>query len=219
MRYADDCSIFVKSERAGIRVLASISGFLEKKLKLKVNLRKSKVDKPHKRKLLGYSFIPSKDPMIKIAPESIKKLKVHLKPIFRKGRGKKLRSFIVEDLNPVLRGWANYFSLISGKKTLTKLDMWIRRRIRNLLWRRWRSFESRFKVFKTLLPKDEARLAALSGKGPWFNSGTKLVNAAFNLDFFRKYGLVCLTEIWKGNEAYRRTALVRNRMPGGVGGR
>jgi RNA-directed DNA polymerase len=219
VRYADDCSIFVKSEKAGVRVLTSISRFLEKKLKLRVNLHKSKVDRPHKRKLLGYSFIPSKDPMIKVAPETVQKLKASLKPIFRKGRGKKLDSFISDDLNPVLRGWANYFSLTTGKKTFVKLDMWVRRRIRNLLWRRWRSFESRFRVFKKLLPRDEAKLAALSGRGAWFNSGTKLVNAAFNLDFFKKYGLISTLDIWKSNNDYRRTALVRNRMPGGVGGR
>ena len=74
-------------------------------------------------------------------------------------------------------------------------------------------------VFKRLLPRNEAKLAALSGRGAWFNSGTKLVNAAFNLAFFKKYGLVSTLDIWKCNQDYRRTALVRNRMPGGVGGR
>ena len=107
VRYADDFQVYVKSERAGERVLASLEGFLKKRLRLKVNREKSAVDRPWKRKFLGYATTTNKKPKLKPAPESVKRLRLKLKDLFRRGRGWSLARTIRE-LNPILRGWAAY---------------------------------------------------------------------------------------------------------------
>ena len=106
-------NIYVGTKRSGERVLESITTYLEGKLKLKVNHGKSAVDRPHRRTFLGYSFTPEKKPRIRVPRKSVQKMKSKLKKLCREGRGRNLERFICETLNPVLRGWTNYFRLRS----------------------------------------------------------------------------------------------------------
>lgn len=194
-RYADDSNIYVKTERSGQRVFESISAFLEKRLKLKVNREKSAVDRPWKRKFLGYSMTSNREPRLKVAKESIQRLKSNLIQCFHRGRGRNLKRFIEEDLNPKLRGWFNYFSLAEVKNVFEELDSWIRRHLRNILWRQWK--RPRFRVKKLMnrgLSRDRARQGAYNGHGPWFNSGASHMNLAFTRRFFNSMGLYSLLE-------------------------
>jgi len=111
VRYADDCNIYVRSKRAGERVMESIREFLEKRLKLKVNGKKSAVDRPWKRKFLGYSMTSEKKTRLKVAPQSVKRFRAKLREIFRKGRGRNVGK-VIKELTPVLRGWHSYFKLV-----------------------------------------------------------------------------------------------------------
>lgn len=194
-RYADDSNIYVKSERSGQRVFESISAFLEKRLKLKVNRDKSAVDRPWKRKFLGYSMTSNREPRLKVAKESVQRLKSNLIKCFHRGRGRNLKRFIKEELNPKLRGWFNYFSLAEVKNVFEELDSWIRRHLRNILWRQWK--RPRFRVKKLMnrgLSRDRARQSAYNGHGPWFNSGASHMNLVFPKRFFNGMGLYSLLE-------------------------
>jgi len=194
-RYADDANIYVKTERSGQRVFESISAFLEKRLKLKVNREKSAVDRPWKRKFLGYSMTCNREPRLKVAKESIQRLKRNLVKCFHRGRGRNLKRFINEELNPKLRGWFNYFSLAEVKNVYEELDSWIRRHLRNLLWRQWK--RPRFRVKKLMnrgLSLDRARQSAYNGRGSWFNSGASHMNQAYPRKFFHSMGLYSLLE-------------------------
>lgn len=132
-RYADDCNIYVRSMSSGRRVLESLTKFVKKGLRLKVNKEKSAVAKPHQRKFLGYSFTWHKQPIVRVPKESIKRLKANLKSIFRRGKGRNLQRFITEDLNPVVRGWTNYFCLAKVQSFTEEIDGWIRRRLRLIM--------------------------------------------------------------------------------------
>ena len=136
-RYADDVNIYVGSRRAGERVLESIEKFLNRRLRLQVNRQKSAVDRPWKRKFLGYSMTWHKRPRLKVAPSSVERLKTKLKKAFRQGRGRNLGKFI-EELTPTLRGWINYFRLSEVKGIFEELDGWIRRKLRCIIWRQWK---------------------------------------------------------------------------------
>ena len=133
VRYADDCNVYVKSKAAGERVMASLEKFLAKRLRLKVNREKSKVTRPWKCKLLGYSVTAHREVKLRLAPESIRRLKEKLRPILRRGRGRNLVS-VIEELRPVLLGWVAYFRLVETKGRFEELDAWIRRRLRCILW-------------------------------------------------------------------------------------
>jgi len=145
VRYADDCNVYVKSEEAGKRVLESITHWLEKKLKLKVNREKSGVDRPWKRKFLGYSMTSERDPRLKISPKSIERLKANLKEIFRKARGRKLET-VIQELKPKLTGWITYYRLTKVRGIVVQLDQWIRRRLRCIIWRQLKRVYARAKA-------------------------------------------------------------------------
>lgn len=132
VRYADDCNVYVGSEAAAERVMASITGFLKKRLKLKVNISKSATSRPWKRKFLGYSMTWHKIPRLKVAPEAVASLKSKIKTIIRRGRECSLGRTI-DNLTPLLRGWANYFKLAEVKGIFEELDKWIRRKLRCIL--------------------------------------------------------------------------------------
>ncbi len=135
-RYADDCNIYVKSQVAGERVMASITRFLADTLKLTANAAKSAVAHPWQRKFLGYSLTWHKAPRLRIAPASLKRLDDKIREILEGARGRSLTCTIAE-LNPVLRGWAAYFKLTETKNTLEDMDAWIRHKLRCILWRQW----------------------------------------------------------------------------------
>jgi RNA-directed DNA polymerase len=178
-RYADDSNIYVASRRAGERVLSSITGFVESRLKLKVNLSKSTVARPWNRKFLGYSFTAHKKSKVRVASKSLSRLRKHLKALFRKGRGRNLQRFIQKDLNPVIGGWITYFRLAETKGFAEELDKWVRRRLRLLYWRQWKRPWTRFKnLVKFGIAEERAAQSAFNGRGPWFNSGSQHMNHA-----------------------------------------
>jgi RNA-directed DNA polymerase len=193
-RYADDCNIYVASQRAGERVKESVTAFLAKRLKLKVNEEKSAVDRPWKRKFLGYTLTAEGEPRLKVAPESEARLKVKLKDIFRRGRGRNLQR-VVEEMKPVLVGWMNYFSLARVRNVFERLDEWIRRRLRVILWRQWkRSYTRAKRLMAGGLPEEQAWKSACNGRGPWWNAGATHMNLAYPKAFFDRLGLVSLLE-------------------------
>jgi len=193
VRYADDCNIYVRSKRAGERVLKSVTQWLEKVLKLKVNEKKSAVDRPWERKFLGYSVTNNTKAKLRIAPQSVKRFKAKVKMLMRRGRGRNLGRFIKDDLNPLLKGWINYFSAVETKGILDELDGWIRRRLRCIKWRQWKRPRTRRKeLMKAGLHEVIASKSAYNGRGPWWNSGASHMNVAFKKKYFDYLGLVNL---------------------------
>ena len=194
-RYADDCNIYVRSRRSGERVLASVTQYLEQKLKLRVNAGKSAVDRPWRRKFLGYSVTNQRASLLRVAPESVRRFRAKLRQCFRRGRGRNLRRFIREELNAKLRGWVNYFRLSGVKGSFQRLDQWVRRRLRNIVWRQWKHPRTRWKrLLQRGLSADRARTSAYNGRGPWWNSGASHMNAAFPKRYFDQLGLVSLLD-------------------------
>jgi RNA-directed DNA polymerase len=192
-RYADDCNVYVQSRHAGERVMASLTRFLEQKLRLKVNRDKSAVGRPWERKFLGYSMTFHSKALLKVAPQSVKRIRIKLKDLFRAGRGRNLERFIREGLNPVLRGWGNYFHLAETQGTFEELDEWLRRRLRCTLWRQWKRTWTRFTRLKARgLDETRAWKSACNGRGSWWNSGASHMNEAFPKKFFGHLGLISL---------------------------
>jgi RNA-directed DNA polymerase len=194
-RYADDCNIYVRTKRSGERVLASITRFLERKLHLKVNVDKSAVGRPWQRKFLGYSMTWHRKPKLRVAPESVKRLKGNLKAMFRRGRGRNVKRLVKDELTPILRGWVNYFRRSETKGVFEELDGWIRRRLRNLYWRQWKRPRTRARrLMRRGLPEEQAFRSAYNGRGPWWNSGASHLNAAFPKRYFDGLGLTSLLD-------------------------
>ena len=199
-RYADDCNIYVRSKAAGERVMASLTGFLEKKLRLTVNAQKSAVARPWERKFLGYSgdgtspMTMHKAPKLKAAPESVRRLKQSLKEIFRRGRGMRVGT-LIEAMTPKLRGWIAYFKLSEVRGIFDEIDGWIRRRLRCVIWRQWKRVYTRAKnLMKRGLTEERAWRSATNGRGPWWNAGASHMNEAFRTGYFSKLGLVSLQQ-------------------------
>lgn len=194
-RYADDSNIYVRTKRSGERVLESITNFVEKKLKLKVNKEKSAVGKPSQRKFLGYSCTGGKHSKLRVSKKAIKNLKGKLKPLFRQGRGRNLERFIKGDLNPVIKGWINYFKLVEVKSFAEDLDGWIRRRLRLMLWQQWkRPWTRRKRLMYAGLSEERAVMSAFNRRGPWWNSGASHMNAAFPKKYFDRLELVSMLD-------------------------
>lgn len=193
-RYADDCNIYVRSRRAGERVLASLSQYLWKSLKLPVNAEKSAVDRPGRRKFLGYSMTFHKHPRLKVATASWARLKAKLRELLRQARGRHLARFI-ETLKPILQGWVNYFQMAEVKGGFEELDGWLRRKLRCILWRQWKRPYTRAKnLMKRGMDKKRALKSAMNGRGPWWNSGASHMNQAFPKKYFDGLGLVNLLQ-------------------------
>ena len=192
-RYADDSNIYVKSKRAGERVLASMTRFLEDRLKLRVNQKKSAVDRPWKRSFLGYTVCNRKrNVRLKVAGKPVQRLKASVKALFRSGRGRSLKTTIVA-LTPKLRGWVNYFRHAGVKGIFEELDGWIRRHLRKILWRQWKRPLTRAKRLMRLgLSEERAWKSATNGRGPWWNSGASHLNHALPKKLFDRLGLVSL---------------------------
>ena len=197
-RYADDCNIYVRSEQAGERVMASISRFLEQRLRLRVNREKSVVARPWKRRFLGYSFTRENSPRLKASPESVRRLKQRVRRVFRQGRGQRVERTI-ETLNRTLGGWIRYFRLSQTRRVFEDLDGWIRRKLRCVLWRQWKRPRTRIrKLMQRGLPASQARASAWNGRGPWRNAGSQHMHRAFPTRFFDALGLISL-----GRELHR----------------
>jgi RNA-directed DNA polymerase len=174
--------------------MTSLEYFLKKRLRLKVNREKSAVGRPWKRKFLGYRTTTNRKPKLKPDPKSVKRLKLKLKELSRRGRGWSLARTIRE-LNPILRGWGNYYRLADVEGVFEELDQWVRRRLRLLLWRQWKRPRTRAKELqKRGLDQDRAKISAYNGRGPWWNAASSHLNQAVPTSTLNQMGLVSLLQ-------------------------
>jgi RNA-directed DNA polymerase len=188
-RYADDCNVYVQSRTAGERVMASLERFLAKRLRLRINRDKSAVARPWRRKFLGYSVTWHRKPKLKVAPESMKRLKGKLRRKLRQGRGRNL-GCVIRDLGPVIRGWVAYYRLSEVKGSFEVLDKWLRRKLRCIQWRQWKRGRTRHRRLIALgLDPERARRSAWNGRGPWWNAGASHMNQAIPTRTLLKMGL------------------------------
>jgi RNA-directed DNA polymerase len=194
VRYADDCNIYVRSRRAGERVMESVGEFLERKLKLKVNQKKSKVDRAQRVKFLGFSFYKRKGKvLIRVAGESVTRLREKLRWLTRRTRSGRLEK-IVEEINQLLKGWIGYFRLADTPSIFEEIDHWLRRRLRQLIWKRWKRGRTRFRELVSLgVPRERAALGA-RGKSPWHMAKSPVVHEALSHTYWRSLGLMLLKE-------------------------
>jgi RNA-directed DNA polymerase len=170
VRYADDCNVYVRSERAGRRVMDSLKQFITRKLKLKVNESKSAVDAPVNRKFLGFSFTSTLPLRRRIAPAARERLKERVRAMTGRSRGRSL-SQIVEELAKYIRGWRAYFGFCETPSVLRQLDAWLRRRLRCLVWKQWKTRQNRLRELRRLgVREDLAWSTATSSRGPWHSS-------------------------------------------------
>ena len=191
-RYADDCNIYVKSKAAGERVMASVTRFLEKRLRLRVNRTKSAVAFVGERKFLGYRLLAGG--RLTIAPESLERAKGRIREITRRNRGVSLGRMISE-LNSFLTGWVTYFRHASAKGHLERMDEWIRRKLRCVRLKQRKRGRSITDFLSSLgVPRQRARSLGGSGRGWWRKAATPQATEAMSLQWFKKQGLVSLTE-------------------------
>jgi len=190
VRFADDCNTYVASKRAGERVMESITKFLSKQLRLKVNEEKSAVGRPWERKFLGFTFTNQKQPRRRIAPAALKRVQDKIRKITSRKRGNSLKQ-ITEELTNYLRGWIGYFGYCQTPTVLQKLEQWIRRKLRCIVWKRWKRNATRFKRLRAMgLSITHAREGAGNGsRGPWRMSTSPPLQNVFSVSYFETLGL------------------------------
>jgi RNA-directed DNA polymerase len=192
VRYADDCNIYVRSQRAGERVMAGIEQFLAKRLRLKVNKAKSAVAKPSVRKFLGFSFTGGRKPRRRIAPQAIDRLKAKVRELTRRTRGESPGQ-IVKELARYLIGWRGYFGFCETPTVLRKLEQWIRRRLRAIVWKQWKHGRTRYAELRRRgVGRDLAAQSAGSPHGPWRLSNSPALTIALSNAFLASLGLASL---------------------------
>jgi RNA-directed DNA polymerase len=188
VRYADDCNVYTVSERAGRRVMASISTFITRHLKLKVNAEKSAVARPWERKFLSFRISADSPPLREIAPKAVARFKYQVRQITRRARGVSIDR-VVQDLRPYVRGWGEYFGWCETPRKLSDLDKWVRHRLRCYLWVQWRTPRRRRTRLGALGVK-HGRAAYISwSRGAWRPSGSKILNFAIRNAYFDDLGL------------------------------
>lgn len=193
-RYADDANIYVRTQRAGERVKASVVRFLREKLRLHVNEEKSAVGRPWNRQFLGYSMTNARRPKLRVAPDREKRLKRGFRPLLCAGKGQSIPA-LLNKLAPKIRGWVSYFKLSDVKAAFERLDSWLRRRIRVVFWRQWKRPKTRFKeLLKRGIHYERARKSAGNGRGPWWNAGSSHMNQAIPTNELRRLGHVSFLE-------------------------
>ena len=191
-RYADDCNIYVRSKAAGKRVLDSITKFIEKRLKLKVNTTKSAVDKVSHRKFLGFRLLNNGD--ITIAPQSLRRFKKKVRRITKRNRGISLAQ-VIKELNQVTRGWFHYFKCTNSKTIFKQIDSWIRRRLRCFrLKQRKRKYSIKNFLQGLGISQQQCWSLAMSDKGWWRKALNPVVHKALNNKWFEDKGLFSLYE-------------------------
>ena len=167
VRYADDCNVYVKSERAGQRVMASLRRLITTRLRLAINENKSAVAKPYQRKFLGFSFTSHRRPKRRIAPQAIRRFKERIRKLTQRMRGRKLKD-VISELNAYLTGWRGYFGFCETPSVLKELDGWLRRRLRCYLWKQWKTIaRRRSELLRLGAPQSWARTLSVSSKGAW----------------------------------------------------
>lgn len=197
-RYADDCNIYVKSKRAGLRVMDSITRIIENELKLKVNKDKSAVDIVSKRKFLGFSFYFVKGvAKIRIHEKSIKRFKEKVKSITNRNRGISMDLRLLK-LNDSIKGWINYFGIANAKRKLLELDKWIRRRLRACIWKQWKKIRTRYRnLVKLGIDNWKAWEYANTRKGHWKISGSPILSKSLHNKYLESIGFVSLTQTYQ----------------------
>ena len=188
-RYADDCNLYVRSRRAGERVMASITRFITTKLKLKVNEQKSAVARPWERKFLGFSFTASREPKRRIAPKAVTRFKEKVRELTRRTRGVSIER-IAEELAQYFHGWIGYFGRCQTPSVLEELDRWVRRRLRSVIWKQWKWGPVRFaELRKRGVGKDLAAQTAGSPHGPWRLANSPALAKALPNAYFDSLGI------------------------------
>lgn len=197
VRYADDANIYVRSRRAGERVLVRVERFLNQRLKLTLNQEKSRVARPWACHYLGYGMSLHKQPRLKVATMSLNRLRDRLRELLHGARGHKMAS-VIERINPVLRGWAGYFKLSQSNRPLEELDGWMRRKLRCVTWRQWKQRPTRARnLIRLGISEARACKSAFNGRGPWWNSGASHMNHALPKKLWDSLGLVSILDTIK----------------------
>jgi RNA-directed DNA polymerase len=193
VRYADDCNIYVRTERAGQRVMTSVTDFLQKRLKLRINQDKSAVDRPQRRKLLGFSYQKHKGQVrIRLSNKSRDRFRVKVRELTRRTRSENLERRI-QRLNSYLLGWVGYYSLADTPSVFAELDSWVRRRLRACLWAQWKRVRTRIRELRKLgLPDGAVMKLANTRKGPWRIA--KVLNSGLGTLYWRNLGLLSLAD-------------------------
>lgn len=193
-RYADDCNVYVRSKRAGERVKEAMTRFLATELSLRVNEGKSAVDRPGRRKFLGYSFYQRSK--LRIASKSIERLKARVRELTRRNWSISLKERL-EVLSRYLRGWMTYFSLTEAASVLRDLDKWIARRVRACVWKTWRRTRTRIRKLRSLgVREDRVWIVAMCRRGPWYISGGFILGTALSPAWLSEQGLLKLQDRW-----------------------
>ena len=194
VRYADDSNIYVRSERAGQRVMESVTRFITQKLKLKVNEAKSAVARPQERKFLGFSFTAGPEVKRVIAPKAVDRFKKRVREITRRAKGVSMEA-TMDELAPYMRGWRGYFGFCETPSVLVSLTRWVRLRLRAALWRQWKTPRRRRAALLALgvLPRLASNTAG-SGRGPWRIARTKALSVGLTNAYFKSLGLPSLFE-------------------------
>src|SRR3954466_13183763 len=215
VRYADDCNIYVRSKRAGQRVMKSITHFITNKLKLKVNETKSAVARPQERKILGFSFTGGPEVKRAIAPKALERFRKRIREITCRAKGVSIEATMAE-LVPYLRGWRGYFGFCETPEVLISLIRWVRLRLRAALWRQWKTPRRRRAALLELGVRPRmAGNTAGSGLGPWYLARAKALSVGLSNAYFESLGLPSFVEEERYQLSNRR---VRTRTHGGVAG-
>jgi RNA-directed DNA polymerase len=189
VRYADDCNIYVGSQRAGERVKRSITDFITGRLKLKVNEQKSAVARSAERKFLGFSFTNAREPKRRIAPKAVVRFKQKVRELTGRTRGISLER-MTKELASYLRGWQGYFGFCETPSVLQALDQWMRRRLRSVIWKQWKRGRLRFaKLCERGVSKTLAAQTAGSAHGPYRIANSPAMSYAFPIAYFDSLGL------------------------------
>jgi len=192
-RYADDCNIYVRSQRAGERVMESLKRFLATTLKLKVNEEKSAVARPWARKFLGFSFTSAGIPKRRIAPKAVDRFKKRVRELTSRTRGVSIKR-MAEELTRYLRGWIGYFGKCETPSVLLGLEQWLRRRLRSAIWKQWKRGKTRFaELRKRGVNRDLAAKTAGSGHGPWRLANSPALSIALPNAYFDSLQIPRLT--------------------------
>jgi RNA-directed DNA polymerase len=192
VRYADDCNIYVKTPKAGNRVMKSVTSFIEEKLKLKVNTSKSAVDRPWKRKFLGFSFTHHQAPKVRVAKASINRMKDKIRDITSRSKPYSMEERI-QKLNQYLTGWCGYFALADTPSVFKDLESWIRRRLRMCIWKDWKKPSTKVrKLIGLSIPKGKAYEWGNSRKSYWRISKSPVLHRALGNSYWSSQGLKSL---------------------------
>jgi len=204
-RYADDCNVYVRSRRAGERVMAAMRRFITVELSLRVNEAKSAVEWPTKRKFLGFSFHGRTK--LRVAPKAIERMKRRVRELTSRSWGISLEERLTK-LSQYLTGWMSYFRLTEAPSVLRELDKWIRRRVRLCVWKTWKRVRTRIRKLRSLgVPERFVWMTANCRRGPWYIAGGSTLGSALSGTWLREQGLVSLYDRWQQLNPVPRTAV------------